>query len=104
MRTVRTRPVKQIQKINPLVLQVALIALLVAMTPTGAQTDSTTASTTTTTTQAVPKGSEFNGIVVAAFQLEWTPGHGIGAKRLISIRTIKKAFGAMTPSASFSEN
>lgn len=50
---------KQAQKINPFVLQVALIGLLVTMTPAVAQTDSTATSTTTTTTQ-----SSNDGIVV----------------------------------------
>ena len=55
----RIRQVKQAQKINPFVLQVALIWLLLTMTPAVAQTDSTATSTTTTTTQ-----SSNDGIVV----------------------------------------
>lgn len=47
---------KRTNQINPLVLQVALIALLVSMTPAVAQTDSTTNSTTTTITQSANDG------------------------------------------------
>lgn len=47
------------KRINPLVLQVALIGLLVTIMPAVAQTDSTITSTTTTTNQ-----SSNDGIVV----------------------------------------
>lgn len=47
---------KQTIKINPLVLQVALIAVLVTIMPAVAQTDSTTTGTTTNTTQSTNDG------------------------------------------------
>lgn len=50
---------KQTKRINPFVLQLALIGLLVTITPAVAQTDSTTNNTTTTMTQ-----NSNDGIVV----------------------------------------
>ena len=47
---------KRTEKINPLILQSALIALLITITPAVAQTDSTATSTTTTTTQSTNDG------------------------------------------------
>lgn len=62
---------KQTKKINPLVLQVALVVLLVTMTPAVAQTDSTTSSTTTTTTQSTNDGIEIDTIPVRKDGWTW---------------------------------
>ncbi|MBU6455621.1 MAG: hypothetical protein KGS72_27870 [Cyanobacteria bacterium REEB67] len=62
---------QQTKKLNPLVLQVALIALLVTMTPAGAQTDSTTTSTTTTTTQSTPDTGLVDGVPVRKDAWNW---------------------------------
>ncbi len=61
---------KRTKQINPLVLQLALIALLLTITPAVAQTDSTTTSTTTTTAE-----SSNDGIVVDTIPIRkdgWT--------------------------------
>jgi len=67
----RTRPVKQTRKINPLVLQVALIAFLVCLTPAVAQTDSTTTSTTTATSQSSNDGIVVDTIPVRKDAWSW---------------------------------
>ena len=62
---------KRTKEINPLVLQVALIALLVTMTPAVAQTDSTTTSTTTTTTPSTNDGIVIDTIPVRKDGWTW---------------------------------
>lgn len=62
---------KRTKEINPLVLQVALIALLMTMTPAVAQTDSTTTSTTTTTSQSTNDGIVVDTIPVRKDGWTW---------------------------------
>ena len=62
---------KQTDKINPCVLQMALIVLLVTVAPAVAQTDSTTTSTTTTTTPSTNDGIAIDTIPVRKDGWTW---------------------------------